>query len=256
MNKITVVKIGGGVLENVQEMEVFLNQFASIKGNKILIHGGGREASKVAEKLGIPTKMVEGRRVTDSQTLDVVTMVYGGLINKKTVAKLQSKNCNAIGITGADARLIIASKRTVKEVDYGFVGDIEHVNSHMLEQLIEMGLTPVVSPLSFEKSGILLNTNADTMASAIATSLVHKFEVTLLYCFEKQGVLSNPNDEDSIVPLIDSESYEKLKQDGIIKDGMIPKLDSCFDALEKGVKDIWIINSKNVNTKQGTKLTN
>lgn len=255
MEKLIVLKIGGGVLENQSEMEAFLNQFAAISGKKILIHGGGREANKMMEKLGIPTKMVDGRRITDAQTLDVVTMVYGGLINKKTVAALQAQSCNAIGLTGADTRLIIANKRPKKDIDYGFVGDVEKVNNTMLENLLELELVPVIAPLTFEISGSMLNTNADTIASEVAIALSNTYEVSLVYCFEKAGVLYNPNDDSSIIKDINIKTFADLKGKGIITDGMIPKLDNCFNALNKGVKGVWITNAKAVNSGQGTRLS-
>lgn len=255
MKKLTVIKVGGGVLENPTEMEEFLNQFAAIDGRKVLVHGGGREANKMMERLGIQTKMVNGRRITDTQTLDVVTMVYGGLINKRTIAALQVRGCNAIGLTGADAGFIIANKRSVKDIDYGFVGDIEKVNSAILEQFLNLGLTPVIAPLTFDTNGSMLNTNADTIASEVAISLSDVYEVSLVYCFEKAGVLSNPNDDSSVIEDISLKTFIELKNKGIITDGMIPKLDNCFHALEKGVTEVWITNAKAANTKQGTKLT-
>ncbi|RPH28896.1 MAG: acetylglutamate kinase [Bacteroidales bacterium] len=254
METLTIVKVGGGILENPSDMEVFLNQFAAIDGKKILVHGGGREATRMMEKLGIPAKMVEGRRITDAQTLDIVTMVYGGLINKRTVVALQVIGCNAIGLTGADAGLIIANKRSVKEIDYGFVGDVERVNRTIFMQLVESGLTPVLAPLTFDINGSMLNTNADTIASEVAIALSGTYEVSLVFCFEKTGVLSNPNDENSLIKDIDLKTFTELKGKGIITDGMIPKLDSCFNALKKGVTEVWITNAKAVNSKQGTKL--
>lgn len=255
METLTVIKIGGGVLENPSDMEVFLNQFAAISGKKVLIHGGGREANKMMEKLGIPTKMVDGRRITDAQTLDVVTMVYGGLVNKKTVAALQALGCNAIGLTGADARLIIANKRPIKDIDYGFVGDVKMVDNTMLQKLLELGLVPVIAPLTFDTNGSMLNTNADTIASEVAIALSNIYDVSLVYCFEKTGVLSNPTDDSSIIKEINQTTFEALKRIGVITDGMIPKLDNCFNALKKGVKEVWITNAKTVNIGRGTRLS-
>jgi acetylglutamate kinase len=192
---------------------------------------------------------------SDLQTLDVVTMVYAGLINKRTVAALQARGCNAIGLTGADAGLIIANKRPVMDIDYGFVGDVESVNSNMLKQILELGLIPIVAPLTFDIDGSMLNTNADTIASEVAISMATIYEVRLIYCFEKAGVLSNTTDDKSIIETINLNSYANLKTKGIITDGMIPKLDNCLNALRKGIKEVWITNAKAVNSKQGTKLT-
>jgi acetylglutamate kinase len=255
MEKLTLIKIGGGVLENQSEMLVFLDQFASIKGNKILVHGGGREATKLQERLGIPAKMHEGRRITDSDTLEIVTMVYGGLINKRTVALLQARQCNAIGLTGADAGIVLAKKRPVKDIDYGFVGDVEKVDSQSLKKLVEAGMVPIIAPLTYCKEGYMLNTNADTMASEIAIALSFEYEVSLVFCFEKSGVLSNPKDDKSVIPQIDLTSYNDLKSKGIITNGMIPKLDNSFNALKKGVKEVRITNSSEVNKSIGTVLS-
>lgn len=255
MDKLSVIKVGGGVIENEVEMDEFLDRFSLIEGKKILVHGGGREANKVMEKLGIPVKMVEGRRITDAQTLDVVTMVYGGLVNKKTVSALQVRGCNAIGLTGADAAVVIAKKRPVKDVDYGFVGDVERVNKTLVAKLIELGLTPVIAPLTFDITGSLLNTNADTIASEIAMALSGLYSVSLFYCFEKSGVLLDASDEASLIPHIDRNSYSTLKQNGTIKDGMIPKIDDSFKALENGVAEVWITSAKAVYSEFGTRLT-
>jgi len=254
MEKLTLVKIGGGVLESPLGMEEFLDQFAAIEGKKILVHGGGREATKMMERLGIPSIMVQGRRVTDAQTLDVVIMVYGGLINKRTVAALQVRGCNAIGLTGADAGIIIAKKRAVKDINYGFVGDVERVNRTMLCRLIESNLTLVIAPLTFDITGSTLNTNADTIASEVAIALSKSYEVHLAYCFEKTGVLADPIDEKSVIAQIDFNSFISLKAKGVITEGMIPKLDNCFNALKNGVKEVWITNSSNLNSMLGTKI--
>jgi len=255
MEELTLIKIGGGVLENQSEMIEFLDQFAAIKGNKILVHGGGREATKLQEKLGIIAKMHEGRRITDAETLEIVTMVYGGLINKRTVAMLQARACDAIGLTGADAGIVLAKKRPVKDIDYGFVGDVEKVDHQSIKKMVESGFVPIIAPLTFCKEGYMLNTNADTMASEIAIALSQEFEVSLVFCFEKKGVLSNPKDDNSVIPHINFKLYNELKTNGIITDGMIPKLDNSFKALEKGVKEIRITNSKEVNGLSGTVLS-
>jgi len=204
--------------------------------------------------LGIQAKMHEGRRITDAESLDIVTMVYGGLINKRTVALLQARNCNAIGLTGADAAIVLAKKRPVKEIDYGFVGDVEKVNQSAIKKLIEAGFFPIIAPLTFSSEGYMLNTNADTMASEIAIAMSDEYEVTLIFCFEKSGVLSNPKDDKSVIPEINLNHYIELKSKGIITDGMIPKLDNSFNALKKGVKEIQITNSKEVNGNCGTIL--
>jgi acetylglutamate kinase len=255
MEKLTLIKIGGGVLENQSEMLQFFDQFAAIKGNKILVHGGGREATKMMERLGIPAKMVEGRRITDVETLEIVTMVYGGLINKRTVALLQARGCNAIGLTGADAGIVLAHKRPVKELDYGFVGDVEKVDEIAIKKLVDSGFVPIIAPLTYCKEGFMLNTNADTMASEIAIALSSEFEVSLVFCFEKAGVLSNADDETSVIVEINKDSYKNLKTNGIITEGMIPKLDNSFRALEKGVTEIRITSSKAVNEYSGTVLS-
>ena len=254
MEKLTIIKIGGGVLENQSEMLEFLDQFVAVEGNKVLVHGGGREATKLQDRLGIPAQMHEGRRITDAETLEIVTMVYGGLINKRTVALLQSKKCNAIGLTGADAGIVLAQKRPVKDIDYGFVGDVEKVNQDALKKLIESGFVPIIAPLTFSREGYMLNTNADTMASEIAIALSKEYEVSLVFCFEKKGVLLDPKDEESVISQINLNNYNELKSKGIITAGMIPKLDNSFKALEKGVKEIRITSSQSLKDENGTYL--
>lgn len=241
---LNVIKIGGNVIDDPQKLDKFLRDFSLLPGNKILIHGGGKIATKIAEKLGIETQMVEGRRITDKPMLEVVTMVYGGLVNKQIVASLQSKNCNAIGLTGADGGAILAKKRPVKSIDYGFVGDIEKVNSSFIENLLENGVAPVFAPLTYDIDGNMLNTNADTQASAIAVGLSQDFEVNLVYCFEKKGVLLDAEDDDSVISEIRPDYYEELKASGAIFAGMIPKLDNAFAALEKGVKKVTICQAE------------
>ncbi|MGE0078410.1 MAG: acetylglutamate kinase [Bacteroidales bacterium] len=254
MNQLTLVKVGGGVLENKAEMKSFVDKFCQIQGPKVLVHGGGRLASNLMEQMGVPVKMVEGRRITDSQTLDIVTMTYGGLINKQTVAAIQAKGQLALGLTGVDAGIVIAQKRPVKEIDYGFVGDVKSVNITPLKLLIDAGITPVIAPLSTDGNGLILNTNADTIAAEIAIALASVYSVTLIYCFEKTGVLSDPNDETTVIPLISDNQYGKLKSDGIVTGGMIPKLDNCFAALSRGLSKVRITNTDNLITNKGTTL--
>ncbi len=237
---VTVVKIGGNVIDNEQKLRHFLRSFSEIKGNKILVHGGGKIATQMAGKLGIETKMVEGRRITDEPMRDVVTMVYGGGVNKKIVADLQAMGCNAMGLTGADGGLIKAVKRPVKTIDYGLVGDIASVNWLLLLRLLELNLVPVIAPLTYDPEYGILNTNADTQASALATSLSDRCLVNLVYCFEKKGVLLDVNDDDSVIPELNLALYERYKTEGRIFEGMIPKLDNAFSALYKGVKKVII----------------
>ena len=242
---IQVIKIGGGVLENEAQRNAFLRQFAAIEGPKVLVHGGGRLATTMAERLGVETQMIDGRRVTDKETLDIVTMVYGGLVNKQVVAQLQTMGVNAIGMTGADGGWMKAVKRPIKNgIDYGYVGDVVEVNGAHLRTLLDNGLTPVIAPITFSADGLLLNTNADTVASETAVSLAP--DVQLTFCFEKAGVLSNPDDESSLIARITPETYTQLKADGIISGGMIPKIDNAFTALERGVKSVRITHASNL----------
>lgn len=242
---IQVIKIGGGVLENEAQRNQFLQQFAAIEGPKVLVHGGGRLATTMAERLGVETHMIDGRRVTDKETLDIVTMVYGGLVNKQVVAQLQTMGVNAIGLTGVDGGWMKSVKRPIKNgIDYGYVGDVTEVNGFYLRMLIGMGLTPVIAPITYSAEGLLLNTNADTVASMTAISL--EPEVQLTFCFEKAGVLSNPDDESSLIPRITRESYTQLKANGIISGGMIPKIDNAFAAIEHGVQSVRITHASNL----------
>jgi acetylglutamate kinase len=243
MEKLTVLKVGGAVVEDPQALDEFLAGFAAMPGLKVLVHGGGREATKVAAQLGVPTRMVNGRRITDEAMLRVVTMVYGGLVNKGVVAALQARGVNALGLTGADLGCMLAVKRPVKDIDYGFVGDMEKVDTSILADLITRGVVPVMAPLSFDGRGSLLNTNADTIASSVAKALAERFHVTLVYCFEKAGVLRDPDDEGSVIPLITKESFPSLVADGIVAGGMIPKLQNAIDALEGGVGEVRITRS-------------
>ena len=242
---IQVIKIGGGVLENEAQRDAFLRQIAAIEGPKVLVHGGGRLATTMAERLGVETQMIEGRRVTDKETLDIVTMVYGGLVNKQVVAQLQTMGVNAIGLTGVDGGWMKSVKRPIKNgIDYGYVGDVTEVNGAHLRALLENGLTPVIAPITYSAEGLLLNTNADTVASQTAISLAP--DVQLTFCFEKTGVLSNPDDESSLIARITPESYTQLKADGIVSGGMIPKIDNAFAAIEHGVRSVRITHASNL----------
>ena len=242
---IQVIKIGGGVLENEAQRNAFLRQFAAIEGPKVLVHGGGRLATTMAERLGVNTHMIDGRRVTDKETLDIVTMVYGGLVNKQVVAQLQTMGMNAIGMTGVDGGWMKSVKRPIKNgIDYGYVGDVVEVNGAHLRRLLDNGLTPVIAPITYSAEGALLNTNADTVASQTAISLAP--DVQLTFCFEKAGVLSNPDDESSLIARITPESYTQLKADGIISGGMIPKIDNAFAALQEGVQTVRITHASNI----------
>ena len=253
-DKLTIVKIGGNVINNDKALTSFLVDFTSIKGLKILVHGGGKKATELAAQIGLTPKIVNGRRVTDEANLDVVTMVYAGLLNKKIVAQLQQHNCNAIGLSGADANSIKAHKRIVKEIDYGFAGDVDKVNDSVIKLLLENNLTPVFCAITHDKNGQLLNTNADTIASELASGLANHFQVALTYCFEKNGVLKDVNDDDSVIKNIDSKNYEELKRENIIADGMLPKLENCFYALNNGVEKI-IIGNPTVITNKNQKYT-
>jgi len=257
MQELTIVKVGGKVVEEVESLDTLLRDFSTIKGPKILVHGGGRSATAIADRMGIETKMVEGRRVTDASMLEVVTMVYAGLVNKNIVAGLQSYQQNALGVTGADMNIIRSRKRAKGDVDYGFVGDIEGVDAKALSQLLLTGAVPVIAPLTHDGQGQMLNTNADTIASAVASALSKLYKVTLVFCFELPGVLSDINKPDSLISLINPEKYSQLKKDGIVADGMIPKLDNSFAALNKGVSKIRITNIQGLSNKNysGTVLS-
>ncbi len=240
MEKISIIKIGGNIIDNEANLASFLNAYAAVEGKKILIHGGGKLATKMAADLNIPQQMVDGRRITDAATLKIVTMVYAGYINKNIVAALQSKNINALGICGADANIIRAHKRMHENIDYGFVGDIDAVDTEKITQLIEAGVSLVLAPITHDGAGQLLNTNADTMAQAIATAISSVYQVSLVYSFEKKGVLSDIHNNDSVIPVINPENYVSLKASGQVNEGMIPKLDNAFEALQKGVSRIII----------------
>ncbi len=240
---VNVVKIGGNVIDNPVALERFLATFASLTGHKILIHGGGKIATRIAEQLNIPTVMVEGRRVTDAPMRDVVTMVYGGLVNKQIVAGLQALGCNAIGLTGADGNSIRSEKRKKGAVDYGFVGDVKEVNVPFIKTLLDAGVTPVFAPLTHDLEGQILNTNADTQASSVAVAIASAFSVNLIYCFEKRGVLKDASDDNSVIASLDPDSYERYRKEGVIYEGMIPKLDNAFAAVRSGVAQVIICHA-------------
>lgn len=239
-DKLTIIKVGGKIVEEKESLDSLLRDFAAIDGFKLLVHGGGRSATKVAAQLGIETLMIDGRRVTDDAMLDVVTMVYGGLVNKKVVARLQSLGIDALGMTGADMDIIHSHKRPVKSVDYGWVGDVDRVNGEALSALLRSGVVPVIAPLTHDGEGHLLNTNADTMAGETAKGLAPFFEVSLVYCFEKPGVLRDENDDESVIAEIDPALFASLKEEGIVTGGMLPKLENAFNALDAGVSEVVI----------------
>ena len=255
MEKLTLVKVGGKIVEEPTSLKQLLSDFSQIKGYKVLVHGGGRSATAIAAKLGIESQLVNGRRITDEETLKVVTMVYGGLVNKQIVAGLQAIGVNALGLTGADLNYMRSEKRPVKDVDYGFVGDVKEVNADILSDLIGKGVVPVLAPLTHDKAGNLLNTNADTIAGEAAKALAKHFEVTLMYCFEKKGVLMSENDEESIISKLTPELFDKYVADGIINGGMIPKLENSFEALNAGVKKVVITRADLIHTEGGTTVS-
>ena len=248
MNRLFVIKIGGNVIDHEAALDAFLADFARIDAPKILVHGGGKIATRIGDKLGIVSRYVQGRRITDDATIDLVTMVYGGLVNKQVVAALQAKGCNAIGLTGADGNCIPAVKRPVKDVDYGWVGDVKGVNAGALSTLIEGGMTPVMAPLTHDGAGHILNTNADTIASSVAVALSGLYSVRLIYCFEKKGVLEDINREDSVISLINRENHARLLAEGKLADGIIPKIDNAFAAIDAGVGDVLIGDARDLLT--------
>ncbi len=245
-DRLTVIKVGGKIVEEPETLSALLRDFSAIEGFKLLVHGGGRSATKIAGELGIETKMVDGRRVTDEAMLRVVTMVYGGLVNKNIVAGLQSEGVDALGMTGADMNIILSEKRQVKTVDYGWVGDVKQVNGEALASLIRSGVVPVIAPLTHDGNGHLLNTNADTMAGETAKGLAPYFDVHLVFCFEKAGVLRDENDDDSVIGEITREGYAKLREEGVVTGGMLPKLDNAFDAIDCGVSEVIITKASSL----------
>ena len=270
---LTIIKVGGAVVEDEAQLAQLLSDFSAIEGRKVLVHGGGRKATKMAERLGIETQMVNGRRVTDKDMLEVVTMVYGGLVNKNLVARLQANGINAIGLTGADADIIRSHKRPpvpiavadaglsklppsgragVGSISYGFVGDVDAVSGEMLSKLIEADITPVVAPLTHNGEGVILNTNADTIASETAKALARYYDVTLIFAFEKKGVLSNPDDDDSVIPVITEQLFEQYKADGTISGGMLPKIENALAAVRAGVCRVIITRADAIDGRHGT----
>lgn len=246
MDKLYVIKIGGNIIDDEDKLSSFLSDFASIDGKKILVHGGGKLATKMAEKLGIVQQLVEGRRITDAETLKIVTMVYAGLINKNIVAALQSKNCNAIGLCGADGDVISAHKRQHPALDYGFVGDVDAINTNLIGTLLNKNIAIIFAPITHDKQGQLLNTNADTIAQEVAKGMSSIFDVDLIYSFEKSGVLMDVNDDSTVIRKISSSYYQQLKEKNKIFAGMIPKLDNAFSALQSGVRKIIIGKAENL----------
>ena len=253
--KLTIVKVGGAVVEDEAQLSQLLKDFSAIEGNKVLIHGGGRRATQVAASLGIESKMVGGRRITDADMLSVVTMVYGGLVNKNLVARLQTNGVNALGLTGADMDVIRSHKRPIKDgVDFGFVGDVDRADGEMLSRLIKAGITPVMAPLTHDGQGHILNTNADTIASETAKALAPYYDVTLIYSFEKKGVLRNPDDDDSVIPTITRADFEQYKADGTISGGMLPKIENALSAIDAGVSRVIITLATAIDGESGTKI--
>ena len=251
--KLTIVKVGGAVVEDELQLSQLLKDFSAIEGRKVLVHGGGRKATQMAAKLGIETQMVGGRRITDAAMLEVVTMVYGGLVNKNLVARLQANGVNALGLTGVDANVIRSHKRPLKDgIDYGFVGDVDNVAHETLSHLIEAGVTPVMAPLTHDGQGNILNTNADTIASETAKALANNYDVTLIFSFEKKGVLSRPDDDESVIPVITHEDFERYKADGTISGGMLPKIENALKAVDAGVGKVIITLATAIDGEHGT----
>ena len=251
--KLTIVKVGGAVVEDEVQLSQLLKDFSAIEGKKVLVHGGGRKATKIAAQLGIESKMVNGRRITDAEMLSVVTMVYGGLVNKNLVARLQANGVNALGLTGADIDVIRSHKRPLKDgIDFGFVGDVDRADGRMLSHLIEEGITPVMAPLTHDGQGNILNTNADTIASETAKALADYYDVTLIFSFEKKGVLRNPDDDDSVIPTISHADFIKYKADGTISGGMLPKIENALSAIDAGVSRVIITLATAIDGKHGT----
>ncbi|MFK5878416.1 MAG: acetylglutamate kinase [Flavobacteriaceae bacterium] len=253
--QLHIIKIGGNIINNTDALTSFLKDFSELDGCKILVHGGGKKATELANSIGLESKMVNGRRVTDKANLEVVTMVYAGLLNKNITAELQQYNCNALGLSGADANCVLAHKRIVKDIDYGFAGDIDAINSNNIDVFLQNNMTPVFCAITHDKNGQLLNTNADTIASEIAIGMSNKYNVSLIYTFEKNGVLRNVNDDNSVIENINSTSYKTLKKEGIIADGMLPKMYNCFNALQKGVTKVLIGNSTIIKNKNQSYTT-
>lgn len=255
MEKLTVIKVGGKIVEDEETLAQLLKDFSAVEGHKVLVHGGGRSATNIAAQLGIESQMVDGRRITDENMLRVVTMVYGGLVNKNIVARLQAVGLNALGLTGADMNVMKSHKRPVKTIDYGFVGDVEKCDGSMLAKLIKEGIVPVMAPLTHDGNGCLLNTNADTIAGETAKALAPYFDVTLIYCFEKAGVLLSEDDDNSVIPHIDERSFKDLVEKGVIQGGMIPKIENSIAAVRQGVGRVIITKADAIDGTKGTKIT-
>ena len=249
---LTIVKVGGKIVEDETSLQQLLHDFSSLPGYKLLVHGGGRSATRLAAQMGVETHMVDGRRITDKDMLDIVVMVYAGLVNKHIVAALQAKGMNAVGLTGADLDVIRSVKRPVVSIDYGFVGDVQRVNGEILSRLIRMNVIPVMAPLTHDGHGQMLNTNADTIAGETAKALADSFDVTLIYCFEKKGVLRDAEDENSVIPVITQDDFTNYVQQGVIQGGMIPKLENAFSAIKAGVKQVIITSAESLGEHQGT----
>lgn len=256
MEKITVIKIGGNVIDNQVSLDRFVGELAAMEGAKILIHGGGKLATRMAERLEIPVQMIDGRRITDKATLDVVTMVYAGLVNKQIVAALQAKGCNALGLSGADGNIVRAHRRAPEPIDYGFVGDIDAVESALLETLLQAGITPVFSAIMHDGKGSLLNCNADSVATAVALGAAAIAPTDLVFCFEKRGVLRNADDEESVIERITPASFATLKEEGTVKGGMLPKIENALKAVSAGVRSVRIKHADDLLTEGGTTICN
>ncbi|MDR1200341.1 MAG: acetylglutamate kinase [Tannerellaceae bacterium] len=254
MEKLTLIKVGGKIVEEEESLTRLLHDFAGIEGCKVLVHGGGRSATRLASQLGVETEIVNGRRITNLEMLKIVTMVFGGLVNKNIVAGLQALEINALGLTGADMNLICSSKRLVKDIDYGYVGDVKKVNADCLVSLLQQHIVPVLAPLTHDKQGHLLNTNADTIAAETAKALASHFDVTLVFCFEKRGVLTDENNDNSVIPELTDELFKQYVQEGIIQGGMIPKLENAFEAIRSGVKEVIITHASEINKNSGTRI--
>ncbi len=252
---LTIIKVGGKIVENPESLNSLLKDFAAVEGKKLLVHGGGRSATQMAARLGVETKMVDGRRITDEAMLEVVTMVYGGLVNKRIVAGLQALGVNAVGLTGADMNIVLSDKRKVSAVDYGWVGDVKRVNAEAVATLIESGCCPVVAPLTHDGCGHMLNTNADTMAGEMAKAMAAHYDVTLMFCFEKPGVLADENDDSSLIPTITPAVLDDLKRRGVVSGGMIPKLDNAIACVSAGVESVVITQADRIaDPYAGTKI--
>lgn len=252
---LTIIKVGGKIVENSESLNSLLKDFAAVEGKKLLVHGGGRSATQMAARLGVETKMVDGRRITDEAMLEVVTMVYGGLVNKRIVAGLQALGIDAVGLTGADMNIVLSDKRKVSAVDYGWVGDVKRVNAEAVATLIESGCCPVVAPLTHDGCGHMLNTNADTMAGEMAKAMASHYDVTLMFCFEKPGVLADENDDSSLIPTITPAVLDDLKCRGVVSGGMIPKLDNAIACVSAGVESVVITQADRIaDPYAGTKI--